>query len=136
MVEYSDMEPNIPDNTGFYCHSKVNGTTFREKDLGHPLPWDQFQVGDRLILIREPENAFDSNAVKVMWVVLKDDDTRQLMHIGYIPKDTAISLSTLIKDGEGKVNYYATINEITGGTEGKEQHGINIKIWFEKLEGN
>ena len=100
----------------FYCHSKVVGTTFREKE--QKLPWDEFRAGDLLILEREPTNEFDKNAVKVIW--------SRGIHIGYIPKQTAISVSELIKDGH---KLYAKINEITGGTDDKTNKGINIKIF-------
>ena len=39
--------------------------------------WDQMKVGDALTLVREPENAHDSNAVRVEW------NGHQL---GYIPR--------------------------------------------------
>ena len=100
----------------FFCFSKVNGTTFREKE--HPLPWDEFTIGDLLLLEREPTNEFDKNAVKVVW--------SRGIHIGYIPKSTAITVSELIKDGH---KMYAKINELTGGVDGKEAKGINIKLF-------
>lgn len=39
--------------------------------------WDQMKVGDALILVREPTNPYDSNAVRIEW------NGHQL---GYIPR--------------------------------------------------
>jgi hypothetical protein len=38
--------------------------------------WDDMQVGDALTLVREPHNAYDSNAVRVEWRGRK---------LGYVP---------------------------------------------------
>lgn len=39
--------------------------------------WSQMQVGDALTLIREPDNPYDANAVRVEW---------QGQKIGYVPR--------------------------------------------------
>lgn len=39
--------------------------------------WPQMRVGDALALIREPDNAFDANAVRIEW---------QGHKIGYVPR--------------------------------------------------
>jgi hypothetical protein len=39
--------------------------------------WDDMQVGDALVLVREPHNAYDTNAVRVEWRGRK---------LGYIPR--------------------------------------------------
>src|SRR5947207_9521547 len=39
--------------------------------------WDQMQVGDTLVLVREPDNIFDARAVRVEWNGHK---------LGYIPR--------------------------------------------------
>lgn len=107
----------------FWSHSKVNGTTFREKENGEPLPWNCFKPRQILMLRREPENTHDKNAIKVIWVDI---------HIGYIPAGTAEKLAPLMDDG--KLQFYGVITEITGGTEEKTNKGINIEIWFFKEE--
>ena len=40
--------------------------------------WDDMQVGDALTLVREPYNAYDSNAVRVEWRGRK---------LGYVPRN-------------------------------------------------
>ena len=107
------------------CYSKVNGTTFREKEMGRPLPWDDMEEGHPLTLEREPHNAYDPNAIKILW---------KGTHIGYIPRNTAETVAKLIDDG--KLNFWAVIDCITGGEKGKEQKGINIRIMYSKKEVN
>jgi hypothetical protein len=43
---------------------------------GKPL-WDEMQIGDALTLVREPDNRYDSNAVRVEWRGHK---------LGYVPR--------------------------------------------------
>jgi hypothetical protein len=40
--------------------------------------WDELQTGDALTLVREPNNAYDANAVRVEWRTHK---------LGYIPRN-------------------------------------------------
>jgi hypothetical protein len=40
--------------------------------------WDDMEVGDALTLVREPHNAYDSNAVRVEWRGRK---------LGYVPRN-------------------------------------------------
>lgn len=39
--------------------------------------WDEMQVGDKLDLVREPDNPYDSNAVRVDW---------RGRRLGYVPR--------------------------------------------------
>lgn len=48
---------------------------FRYYDAGQV--WDDMQVGDPLVLVREPQNAYDANAVRVEWRGRK---------LGYVPR--------------------------------------------------
>ena len=109
--------------TELYCYSKINGTTFREEEDNRPLDWDDYAEGITLLLIREPDNVHDPCAIKVY---------HKQRHIGYIPRNTAMTLSKLMEDNKLRVS--ARIEEVAGGTEGKENRGINISIWFRKFE--
>ena len=106
----------VPENV-FLCHSKVVGTTFREKDK--PIPWDELGKGKYLCLIREKDNQYDPNAIKVLYVP---------HFLGYLPKQTAAELAPKIDSGS---HFFAEITEITGGVKDKENKGINIAIFEE-----
>lgn len=109
--EPKDPEPGVR----FAFHSKVVGTTFREKDK--PLPWDELAQGKHLCLVREKDNQYDPNAIKVFYVP---------HHLGYLPKQTAAELAPLIDKGR---TFFAIITEITGGVKDKENRGINLAIY-------
>jgi len=105
-----------PENV-FLFHSKVVGTTFRNDK--NPIPWDQLSKGKNLCLLREKDNPADKNAIKVLYVP---------HHLGYLPKQTAAELAPKIDSGS---HYFAEITEITGGTDKKENRGINISVFLE-----
>jgi hypothetical protein len=52
--------------------------------------WPQLRIGDRLELAREPDNAHDANAVRVLW--------RGRM-LGYVPRRENAALSWAIERG-------------------------------------
>jgi hypothetical protein len=92
--------------------SKINGTTFRPEaqEIIRNL-----NKGVGLLLIREPLNPYDKNAIKVML----DDE-----HLGYIPKGTAESLAKDMDEGR---EYYAVVSEVTGLD--KKNVGCNIEVF-------
>lgn len=100
-------------------YSKVAGTTFTD--------FSRLDVHERdeLKLVREPNNEFDKNAIKVMWFSEK---------IGYIKAPLAKEMAPVMD--KGKV-YKCFVSNITGGTDDKENKGINIRLecddkWVEK----
>lgn len=48
--------------------------------------------GDPLLIEREPENAFDPNAIKVL-------SPERSLHIGYVAKEVAVELAPLMDEG-------------------------------------
>ena len=94
--------------------TKLVGSTFKTEA---PSIIKKLRQGNNLRLVPEPDNAFDSNAIKIMTI---EDE-----HIGYVQKELAAQLSEGIKAG---IHYYATVIEVTGGEEGKENIGCNISI--------
>jgi hypothetical protein len=77
----------------------------------------ELEAGERVILVREPDNKFDPNAIRV------DSGFGQ---IGYIPADTAANNLASLMDRGHKVK--AEISEITGGVAGKRTRGVNLQI--------
>ena len=53
--------------------------------------WPQMQVGDALALVREPDNPYDANAVRVEW---------QGHKIGYVPRRENHDVARLIDRGQ------------------------------------
>jgi hypothetical protein len=53
--------------------------------------WPELRVGDRLDLVREPDNAYDANAVRVEWRGRK---------LGYVPRAENRALAWAMDRGE------------------------------------
>jgi hypothetical protein len=53
--------------------------------------WPQLRVGDPLTLVREPDNRFDANAVRVEW---------QGRKIGYVPRRENADVARLLDRGQ------------------------------------
>lgn len=73
--------------------------------------------GDPVTLIREYDNRYDSNAIKVVTAYGQ---------IGYIPADTSANNLASEMDRGNKVS--AVISEITGGEPGKPTRGVNLQV--------
>jgi hypothetical protein len=96
-------------------YSKIAGVSRRQRAVV------KCDVGDRLLLVREPDNDHDSNAVKIM---REDGD-----FLGYIPSETAEELAERMDAGE---EAWAEITTLTGGTDDKPTRGVNIEVFLEK----
>lgn len=105
-----------PNSKTFY--TKIAGVT--KKNSGGERRQNiikQLDAGDRVALIREPDNRYDPNAIRV------ECDLGQL---GYIPADTAVNNLASEMDRGSEVT--AIISEITGGEPGKPTRGVNLEI--------
>lgn len=96
-----------------YC-CKVAGVTFEGRQEIIALVRD----GDDILLVPEPDNAFDRNAVKVLW---------QERHIGYLPKDTAAEVAPML-NGHSAAGW---VMRCTGGTENFPTMGLDIEFEME-----
>ena len=108
-------------------HSKIAGVT-KPNDRGNDIQkiLAKLKPNTKLTLIREPNNSYDKNAIKI-YATGK--------HIGYIKSDLAKKIAPLLDKGH---KYQAVISEVTGGASGKS-FGCNYQIMvfdkglFEKL---
>jgi len=75
--------------------------------------WPELRVGDRLGLVREPDNPHDANAVRVEW------NGRML---GYVPRDQNQALAWAMDRGE---TVTARISRL------REQRNPRLRIEFE-----
>lgn len=80
--------------------------------------------GDRLILIRDCDNQYDENAIKV-YVSIEG----RPQHIGYISASLAKNISPFLEENP-KYDIEGVVRCITGGTDGKS-YGCNITIWIQ-----
>lgn len=82
---------------------------FRKKDL-------------RLVLRREPDNRYDSNAVQILVVV---EPIRKYTVIGYVPKAISGQVSAAMDAG---IRLRAGLLDIIGGYSYKENYGLLIEM--------
>ena len=65
--------------------------------------WPRMQVGDALALIREPDNRFDANAVRVEW---------QGQKIGYVPRRENADVARFMDSGQNLEARIARLAEV------------------------
>lgn len=96
--------------------TKVVGVTKNNDegvDIQNILP--ELEDGSKLNFVREPNNPYDTNAIKVIC---------DYQHIGYIRAGLAEEIAPIMDSGKELKGY---ITQITGGTNGKT-YGCNIHI--------
>ncbi len=104
-----DFYRNIADKDEFY--TKVVGVTFENRQEIISSMYE----GQPLKLLREPNNEYDPNAVKVI--------TGSGLQVGYLNAKLAKHFSPLLERGE---EYQALVSQITGGKD--RNYGVNIVI--------
>jgi hypothetical protein len=77
----------------------------------------QCEPGEQVTLRREPENAFDVNAIAV--------DSANAICIGYLPKEDAAELATHLDAGR---RYEARLHELRGGLGSSPRYGARVEI--------
>ena len=53
--------------------------------------WSDIRTGDRLELVREPENPYDAGAIRVEWRGVK---------LGYVPRSVSPQVARFLADGQ------------------------------------
>lgn len=96
--------------------TKVVGVT-KNNDEGQPIQpiLATLSLSDGLTFVREPNNPYDRNAIKVIC---------EYQHIGYIKADLAKDIAPLMDSGKQLSGH---ITKITGGEDGLN-YGCNIHI--------
>lgn len=106
------------DNSVYRFSTKIAGVTFDNPDGSSRQRYLKKSSPSELLLMkREPDNPMDENAIKLM-----KPNGKQL---GYIPSKNAETLAPQMDNG---TKFFAQIEQITGGEEGKS-YGANIKIF-------
>ena len=99
-------------------HTKVVGVTKKNEDGSRRQGVIAgCKVGEQVLLIRESENPYDSNAIAVYHSSRKQ--------IGFISADLAEKLAPDMDSGQP---ISARISDLTGGTPEKPSHGVNLEI--------
>jgi len=107
-------------------YSKIAGVTAKNDDGSsrQKIIKNYVKTGTPLILLREPSNKFDPNAISVHIKKRSLIFFTSTVQIGYLNKDVAEELTKFLKKG-GAIE--AIAKEVTGG-KGVESYGVNIFI--------
>lgn len=109
-----------------YINTRVAGTTFngRQNMLAYV---DKNTTNTRIALVREPNNSYDPNAVKVIAVVKKTDGTKNTVCLGYLPKAEAARIAPVMDSGKWiKINQWT----VTGGYGTKKNYGARLVLTY------
>lgn len=100
-------------------HSKARGTTFgnRQDVLRRLNRYSPSDIG--LYFEREPNNEFDTNAIKIVAVVRNHGSAI----VGYVSKDLASGLAPMLDEGHEAAIF---LNGITGSDVGGFKFGLNF----------
>ena len=101
--------------------SKVSGVTFgtRQRALRKLEKYNADMIN--IALEREANNAYDVNAIKVLVHVGSGDK----YHLGFLPKDLAALLASILDKG---IELVTRFKAVTGGFEDRENYGALITI--------
>lgn len=107
-----------------HFYTKIAGVTHQNQDGAdrQQLIKKYCEKGNPVLLIPEPDNEFDPNAIKVC--VAGEQ-------LGYINRDLAEIMSNRMRKGQ---NYYGFISNVTGGEKRKKTIGVNLLIVYSKKE--
>ena len=121
----AEKEATTVANT-FKFNSKIVGSTFIP---GGQEALKALSIGQPLFLVREPDNEYDPNAIAVHAEYVLEDSI-EILHIGYIPKETAAKICNDTQNGD----VTCIVVEITGGTTDKSNTGCNILLIVERKD--
>lgn len=107
-------------------YSKVRGVSHENPDGSRRQALiKRCRAGQELVLVREPDNEHDENAVMVC---TKGGFLRRSRQLGYLSEDLAAQLADELDAGRRIV---VTVQEVTGGGGAlwwKKNYGLNIII--------
>lgn len=96
-------------------HTKVVGISYE----GRQRFIEKIKQGDALDLVRDPNNKYDRNAIKIL--------TKSRLQLGFVRKELAQQLADAMDRGN---RYFCEVTGITG--KEKDNQGVNIKIFKEE----
>ena len=102
--------------------TKVVGVRYENQDGGNRQALiGELQVGDPLLLVHDPQNPHDANAVEVR-VANKPGNPQ----IGFLGRELAVEVATHLRYGDAG----AEVMHVSGGTKEKPTRGVNIRIFL------
>ena len=112
-ISQKDAKPN-KDQKSPFIEAKVVGVTFgnRQDVIG------KMNIGDMVFLVREPDNPYDPNAIRV--------ETKLGLQIGFLSRQVANKLADTFDKHDKPVE--GTVESIFGGEVEKGKYGVRIRF--------
>lgn len=98
-------------------HFPLMGLSFRPKSAKEVVA--QFEKNQVLYLEREPDNEYDSSAIKVVWYP-DEDRTQEPTHIGYVPSAQNADLAAYMDENAADLEEEPLTCIVTGVADPKK----------------
>ena len=107
----------------------IAGVQFRPRA---EINWagDVMKVGDKLILVSEPSNKFDPNAVQILFDIPEKDER---VFLGYVPKKFSSEVSAMLSIG---TPVQCIVDEVNPSAKTYEMFKVTISIPVDDEEGD
>ena len=106
----------------------IAGVQFRPKEEINAAGKD-LVVGDTLLMVPEPDNKFDPNAVKLIHVLKTDEE--YICFLGYVPKKFSSEVSALLSIG---AELQCVVDEVNPAAKTYEMFKVTIRLPIEDEE--
>lgn len=99
----------------------IAGVQFRPRA---EINWagDVMKVGDKLILVSEPSNKFDPNAVQILFDIPEKDER---VFLGYVPKKFSSEVTAFLSLGAPII---CTVDEVNPAAKTYEMFKVTVSI--------
>lgn len=99
----------------------IAGVQFRPRA---DINWagDVMKVGDKLILVSEPSNKFDPNAVQILFDIPEKDER---VFLGYVPKKFSSEVTAFLSLGAPII---CTVDEVNPAAKTYEMFKVTVSI--------
>ena len=109
----------------FFMECHLAGRKYHDVDE----VWEELKVGTKLVLKRDLNNRFDTNAVAIMYErCLSEEDGPKTFLLGYIPRDGNEVIAKLLEMGWDNI-FECRINKINPEVHPEEQIRLTIRIF-------
>ena len=129
---FSEIEPD-PTGTPVTIRTKIRGVSHRNLDgTGRQkIIRNRCHEGDALLLLREPDNPLDRNAIQIRRIVCKQDKRVPGEQLGYVSRELAEELAPRLDSGTAM---FAKITALTGDVTGTQKRSVGVNIEIQEYE--
>jgi hypothetical protein len=130
---FSEIKSDPNWQHGRTIRTKIKGVSYRNPDGSRrqKIIRDRCHAGDALLLVREPNNPVDQNAIQISRIVCKENRHILEEQLGYVSRELAEDLAPRMDAGS---QMFAKITTLTGDVAGTQQHSVGVNIEIEEYK--